>query len=332
MADAKRIEWIDVCKAWGIFLVIVGHVLSNVDWVVYIYSFHMPLFFFLSGYVFSTEKYNIKSFLKSRVNSLVIPYVFFYLVTLAVYWFFEAPYRNISYTFYDSLKGMFVGAQINHLMDHNGILWFLPCLFCTEVIGYFVCKIRNVYSKFTILVGIVILGFLILSPLPWSLNISFVALQFFIVGNTIKNAECKLDTFMGGGNKYLLILSFLLQIYFFPNFVNMATCDYGNIFLFEIGSYLGIFSTIVIVRHITLFVRWRFLLKIGRNTMIIFALHQILIRACVFLCAKLAPYCEVQRSLLCAVIIAIFIIAVMYPLFDLYKWFSNNFIKKIYLR
>jgi fucose 4-O-acetylase-like acetyltransferase len=48
----QRIEWIDVAKGIGIFLVIVGHLISHDNFNLladYIYSFHMPLFFFLSG-------------------------------------------------------------------------------------------------------------------------------------------------------------------------------------------------------------------------------------------------------------------------------------------
>lgn len=53
---AKRIEWIDVAKAISIILVIFGHAIKKTNWVhldfiVYtIYSFHMALFFVLSGW------------------------------------------------------------------------------------------------------------------------------------------------------------------------------------------------------------------------------------------------------------------------------------------
>ena len=56
----KRIEWIDICRGLAIILVIIGH--SNLETGMafnlksIIYSFHMPLFFVLSGYLF----YNIK--------------------------------------------------------------------------------------------------------------------------------------------------------------------------------------------------------------------------------------------------------------------------------
>lgn len=58
----KRIEWIDVAKALAIILVIFGHASKKTSWVqpdfiVYIiYSFHMALFFVLSGWTFQYRK------------------------------------------------------------------------------------------------------------------------------------------------------------------------------------------------------------------------------------------------------------------------------------
>lgn len=54
--QTKRIEALDVAKGIGIILVIIGHLSSSYlhDWI---YSFHMPLFFIISGICFKTEKY-----------------------------------------------------------------------------------------------------------------------------------------------------------------------------------------------------------------------------------------------------------------------------------
>ena len=56
--SSLRIEWIDVCKGLGIFLVVIGHTsIAQISQTVYnwIYSFHMPMFYMLSGTVSYTH-------------------------------------------------------------------------------------------------------------------------------------------------------------------------------------------------------------------------------------------------------------------------------------
>ena len=70
MKKDSRITWLDAARGYGILLVIFAHVdysyLRNI-----IYTFHMPLFFFLSGYVFC-QKESFGSFLWSKVRRLII--------------------------------------------------------------------------------------------------------------------------------------------------------------------------------------------------------------------------------------------------------------------
>lgn len=62
MVTNKRIAYFDLLKLFAVLLVIVGHVISQYDdrgyghpINVWIYSFHMPLFMFMSGLFFQTE-------------------------------------------------------------------------------------------------------------------------------------------------------------------------------------------------------------------------------------------------------------------------------------
>lgn len=65
----NRISYIDIAKGIGIFLVIWGHIILSGPAYNIIYAFHMPLFFFLSGFVFSKNKYhNIKEFFISKIK------------------------------------------------------------------------------------------------------------------------------------------------------------------------------------------------------------------------------------------------------------------------
>lgn len=49
----ERLHWLDYSKTIGMYLVVLGHVIKDNTQLLkgIIYSFHMPLFFFLSGFL-----------------------------------------------------------------------------------------------------------------------------------------------------------------------------------------------------------------------------------------------------------------------------------------
>ena len=82
----KRIEYLDVAKGLLIIMVVVGHAMEIINpthdnyLLKLIYSFHMPAFFIISGYLFDSAKWNVKgfkSYLVNRINKLLIPCFFF---------------------------------------------------------------------------------------------------------------------------------------------------------------------------------------------------------------------------------------------------------------
>ena len=71
----KRIEYLDYVKGFGILLVILGHVYTGDNYIkIWLCSFHMPLFFIISGCLL---KYNdcrnisLKEFIRKRINGLI---------------------------------------------------------------------------------------------------------------------------------------------------------------------------------------------------------------------------------------------------------------------
>ena len=70
----KRIDWVDMSRGFAMLLVMLGHTYCAESIRYWFYTFHVPLFFFLSGYVFSTKKYNsFKEFLISKIKTLFVP-------------------------------------------------------------------------------------------------------------------------------------------------------------------------------------------------------------------------------------------------------------------
>ena len=79
----QRDIYVDIIKGWGIILVIWGH--SSLFLFDEIYSFHMPLFFFLSGCFFSV-KLDFIDFIKKKFRQLITPYIFFLVLSCVYYW------------------------------------------------------------------------------------------------------------------------------------------------------------------------------------------------------------------------------------------------------
>lgn len=94
MSDAMentRIAYLDVAKFIGIACVVIGHVGSPVDHNAviaavhdFVYQFHLPLFFFLSG-VFYRKRDTFSQFLKDKLKGLYVPYLISNTILLIVY-------------------------------------------------------------------------------------------------------------------------------------------------------------------------------------------------------------------------------------------------------
>ena len=132
---AKRISYIDMAKGMGIILVVAGHTgfLSEtvLTWVM---SFHMPLFFILSGMLLShthADRQNMSTFLKKKARGILIPYFSFSALSIL----FSAILDNASFASYlpNALVQTFTLYGIS-------VLWFLPALFLGETVFLLIRK------------------------------------------------------------------------------------------------------------------------------------------------------------------------------------------------
>lgn len=134
---SDRILWLDAARGIGIILVILGHIIPMDQPICHvIYSFHIPLFFFLSGMILQLQKkkavteviesgsLKAKRFIRRKCQSLLYPYVVFSFLGLVA-----IRYRDGLERFGDHLPGalFFLG---------NGPLWFLPALFVAELLFF----------------------------------------------------------------------------------------------------------------------------------------------------------------------------------------------------
>lgn len=145
-SNSKRLDYIDFAKAFGMLLIVWGHIRLG-DWSnAFVYAFHIPLFFFLSGMVFSKKRYpDFKSFLLKRVNSLIKPYIVFSVLT----WIVWAAFSYVTHANVDSywmpLAETFIAQGSGGFLLHNVPLWFVTCLFVVEIIYYFLADLKRLW-------------------------------------------------------------------------------------------------------------------------------------------------------------------------------------------
>ena len=116
-----RIEVIDIAKAVTIFLVILGHTTGDAFYKRVIYSFHMPLFFVLSGISAGIKPVKAHNFIRKNICAVLVPFVIWGLI------YAPFSFRNLIRIFYASWESLGSGHSLTSL-------WFLSCLFTAKII------------------------------------------------------------------------------------------------------------------------------------------------------------------------------------------------------
>lgn len=137
----ERIHWIDTAKGLAMLLVCLSHHAFNTAGL-WITTFHMPLFFFLSGYCFHGGKDSFPREILRKAYRLLAIY-FSYGIGR---WMLLAAYSAITGAFspnFNVLLGVFLILPTENL--NNGI-WFFPCLFVAYVLFSFVIRLLRRFS------------------------------------------------------------------------------------------------------------------------------------------------------------------------------------------
>ncbi|MCU4674828.1 acyltransferase family protein [Catenovulum sp. 2E275] len=174
---------IDIYKAIGIALVVVGHVYQNQLSEV-IYLFHMPMFFILSGYLFNPN-YGLSEYINKKSLSLLIPYITFLLIfttTLSLKPILHADFAGLIQLWVNAVKG---GTYLTGLMT---VFWFVTCLLATQSIFAALQKYLNP-TALTAVMGLLLLiqywiNFTASSTASWwlGLNALTLSLPLFYLG------------------------------------------------------------------------------------------------------------------------------------------------------
>lgn len=207
-----RIIWLDIVKLFAIVLVVYGHCIQQFDGnylesslFVAIYSFHMPLFMMLSGYVLNYNKLlNYKGVLTKRFCQLILP---------SLFWI------TIIYVIENAI-------DVRHLPFSRALwygLWFLKSLFaCTLILVIPMRFIRNKYFSLTI--SLILSQMTVFIPHLWFLQLN-VMLPSLMAGMFVK------DIFVKSKKQTVIItiVSFIVFLFLLHSFDKDIL--YPNMFL-----------------------------------------------------------------------------------------------------
>jgi acyltransferase len=280
---SQRIHWIDIAKGIGIIFIIYAHALGPKDYRHLFYSFHIPLFFFLSGIVYNPQKYrNILTFIKKSAKGLLLPYLIYAFIFFII-WLIKLKTNNLfSPEIIRQFFSIFYANSNNGLMIFNNILWFLPVLFVTRILFVLIYKFFTKNKILTsILISFSLLGYLISIfgvniKLPLGIETAISAVVFYGLGflwNTSQKAKEIVFKY-----KYLLFLPLLMLGAYLSNIefqiyghqIDMRLNHLNNYFSFYIAAFCGIFAWISFSQILN---KNKILEIIGRNTLSLFVWH-----------------------------------------------------------
>ena len=305
----KRLSYIDYTKGTGIFLVVLGHATYvNENIITWVFSFHMPLFFIISGMLLALNDVSVisfRDFLYKRLHSMMIPYLFF----------------SICYTLID-----FVGVYFKQISMHDlkanlictgtfagsGPLWFLSTLFFCEILFFFLLKHLGDDKAVTASVILSVLGFTTwyffrpafeigkdnLSSyfflcFPFELIRCMICMIFLVIpykicrmiahspkaekSSLVYGLRSVTDRLLSGsvftfisGTTLMLCTAFLSQL---NANIDIHNLDYGNIALFLLNAFMGSLGLILMCKCLP---NHRILTPIrfwGQNSLTIMATH-----------------------------------------------------------
>lgn len=285
----KRLDRIDILRAIGIILMVAGHVFTFFGkFDRYIHTFHMPLFFVISGYLFKSKP-EIKLFtlIGQRAKRLLLPYVTFAIVNYVAWFFLERGTEE----WY---------APLVRLVTYNtsglpicGALWFLTALFWAEAF-YFVFD--RVIKKPPVRSAVVLVAAVIACAiqnstefrLPLTIDTGFICMGFYEIGRLCKTFGGRISEKVNAAGflkKMLLTLVLFLVngvLAFVNPYVNIKSGWYGYVPLFWINALLGIAFCYMLALMIELYfkesnVLRKYLVTIGRGSIVYLGFNQVVI-------------------------------------------------------
>lgn len=261
-----------------IILVIIGHTQPPTLIRNFIYGFHMPFFFILSGYLYNSSKWNeagFKKLITSKFKAYMIPYFGWSFLNLII---------NIPKDIFDYGKDAILSKTLSRAgwilyswgsmtkMPNCTPLWFLPAIFLSILFLYLILKANNILKVLIFALAIVLnmlCDYYDAPQLPWHIVVALLGAFYMYLGYLIKTQKLLQKKI----SVIILILLFALGtvLSLINGSVDMNSSVFNNIFFLLTGSVS--LSFVVLYLGQNLKSDNKFLGLFGRETILVMALN-----------------------------------------------------------
>ena len=279
MVGDNRLEWIDWMKSLGIYLIVLGHFYSVGE--KFIYIFHVPLFFLISG-ILSKREEDDSIFWKKIWYNLAVPMLIMATLNFILYcilqiWCGSFHFSDLYWFIRNILFGMVSG---------YGNLWFVYTLILLKISFQYCKSILLFCFLFVLMLALAyIYNNSDVSTCPFFLkepnavvNVC-TAFPFFAFGVFLHDYRTIINGWNHRKMLFFIIICGLLLVsicYYYNGSAGLYRCNYGsNIFLFLIGGVAGsmmIFAASKIIGHAPQTVT-----IISQGTIIVLGFHKLFV-------------------------------------------------------
>lgn len=284
------LRWADVLKFWGILAIVWGHTLSDGAVHQYLYSFHVPLFFFVIGLYFKASRVSFCHFCKKKAISLLVPYFAFAVISVLIFSVLgELASSALDSDAVDFSLGTNLLEVLTGQCRANRPLWFLPCMFVFYILCFGLTKLTENRTEpvrallYTLAmggsVGLCVLNSAVfkIDVLFWKADVSVFMVYFFLLAAMIRPLLAK-----AAANWVSLALALFLFLLggflaFRNSLIGYLANRYGNVLLFYLGStctILALCFVSILISHLNMQAISKMMVYVGQRTLPILLMHK----------------------------------------------------------
>ena len=255
---SNRMKYIDVARGIAMLCIILGHLGIN-EINRFVFTFHVPIFFVISGY-FINENGDLGDFVKKKIKGLILPYITTCVLIVAlsvVIHIASTPDGKFGETALSWIYASFYGSGATYYepfyIKSIGALWFLLASFWGSLLLKLILKL-NKYVRAVLVAVIFLIGYFSVNLFwfPFSIQAGMCALLYMYIGYLCKSVTNFKTSFPKEVRITFVFFSFAVWIGFVISFESfwLVRGDFGKGITDILSSLCAVFCIIFISKNI----------------------------------------------------------------------------------